>query len=179
MCHTARVLHVRFAVAVLACLPLYACADSGNGASPSTTSATTVPVTGLCTLVSEGHLEALFGSGFVFGTPDSTERQCNWPVETANGASRGRIYLGGSGIPYDKTVADSKQLGQEMTDVEGLGARAHFTAHDLDALYWITIEDGSGTLSVAAEYQNGAVPPPEAELIAVLKALAAEYIAGR
>ena len=172
----------RAALALASCLAFAACSDgSGSGDSTPATTATptTVAVTGLCALVDEGDLAALFGAGMAFGTTASTDAKCNWPVTTVDGGTRGRIYLGGSGIPYDTAVANSEQLDQEMTDIEGLGARAHFTAHDLDALYWITIEDGSGTLSVAAEYQNGAVPPPEAELIAVLKALAAEYVAGR
>lgn len=171
---------VRSALFALACLALPACSDSGGGAAPSATAPpTTVAVTGLCTLVDESRLVALFGPGMVFGTPESTDTRCSWPVLAAGGGARGRIYLGGSNIPYDTTVENGAQLGQTMTDVSGLGARAYFTASASDGLYWITIEHGDGTLSVAAEYKNGAGPPAEAELIATLQALAAEYVAGR
>lgn len=169
---------LRPALVALACLPLYACSDSDGGAPPATTAApTTAAVTGLCTLVDGGDLEALFGTGMALGAAESTDIKCNWVVMAVGGGTRGRIYLGGSNIPYATTIDNAAQLGQTMTDVEGLGAAAYFTS--ADGLYWITIEDGDGTLSVAAEYQNGAVPPAEAELIAALQALATEYVAGR
>lgn len=160
------------------CLPLLACSDSGSGDATPTTAPATAPVDGLCALITEQDLTALFGTGVKFGTPDTTGSSCNWRVETLNGSNQGRIYLGGSGIPYSKTIADSQQLGQDMVDIEGLGASAHFTTHDIDDLYWITIENGSGTLSVAAEYTNGGTPPPQEDLIAALTQLATVYLAG-
>jgi len=46
---------------------------------PPTTPAppTTVAVTGLCTLVDAGDLEALFGTGMAFGAAESTDMKCN------------------------------------------------------------------------------------------------------
>jgi len=56
-----------------------------------------------------------------------------------DGGTRGRIYLGGSNIPYDTTIDNATQLGQPMIDVEGLGAAAYFTYFDgrrSSALTW-------------------------------------------
>ena len=168
----------RFLLASTCVVALAACSDSGPGSDAGGDSpATTVALTGLCRLVTADHVTALFGPGYVLGDAEDSDASCNYGVDTTEGGSRGRIYLGGSGISYDKTVEDSTALGQPMTDVAGLGSRAHFTAYDSKQQYWIVIEDGTGSLSVLVQFKNGAVPPAEADLIAALTTLAEEYLA--
>ena len=180
VCRCAKLLRMTFSRILLAgacTLSLISCSDSDSGSSdgadPTTT---TVAITGLCRVITAEHLDALFGPGYAFGQPDDTETTCNWSIENTEGGARGRIHLGGSGIPYEKTIEDATTLGYSITDVEGLGAKAHFTANEAEQEYWITIENGTGVVSVLAGYRNGAVPPTEADLIAALSALATEYL---
>lgn len=157
---------------------LIACSDSGSSDSESNgdNPTTTVALTGLCRVVTADHVAALFGPGFALGDPDDSDTSCNYGVDTAEGGSRGRIYLGGSGISYGKTIEDATTLGYAIIDIEGLGANAHFTANEAEQEYWITIENGTGTLSTAVQFKNGAVPPAEADLIAALTSLAGDYL---
>ena len=173
--------YTRVLLAGVCAVSLMACSDSGSGSGSDSgnddAATTAAAVTGLCGLVTAEHVTALFGPGFVLGEAGSTETTCSYEVDAADSGSRGRIYLGGSGISYDKTVADSTALGQPMTDVDGLGARAHFTADATEQQYWIVIENGSGTSSVLVQFKNGAVPPADDALIAGLSQLATDYLA--
>ncbi|MDO8389628.1 MAG: hypothetical protein Q7V57_03995 [Actinomycetota bacterium] len=153
--------------------------DDGSDSSDMGSAATTSPTAaqGLCTTITEAHFAPFFSDGIGPGVPEGTDFKCNWPAVTDNGANRGRLFVGTTSIPYDKTVADSEQLGQAMTDVDGLGDRAHFTVDG--GLMWITLELEGTVHSVAVEYFDTAGMPPTDEVEAALRQLATDYLASR
>ena len=153
--------------------------DDGSDSADKGSAATTSPAVaqGLCTTITEAHFAAFFSSAAGPGVPDGTDVTCNWPAVTDTGAERGRLYVGTSPIPYDKTVANSEQMGQTVTDVEGLGDRAHLTVDG--GLMWLTIEVGDTVHSVTVEYFDTAGMTPPDEVEAALRQLATDYLANR
>ena len=164
----------------LTVLALSSCGgDDGSDSSDKGSATTTSPASadGVCTTITETHFQALFGTSTGPGTPEGTEFTCNWPAVIDTGAERGRIYVGTTPIPYDKTVANSEQMGQTVTDVSGLGDRAHLTVDG--GLIWITVEVGDTVHSVTVEYLDTAGVPPIDEVEAALRQLATDYLANR
>lgn len=164
---------------VLTVVALSSCGGDDGGSSDKGSAATTSPATadGVCTTITEAHFQALFSTAAGPGTPEGTEFTCNWPAVTDTGAERGRIYVGTTPIPYDKTVTNSEQMGQTVTDVAGLGDRAHLTVDG--GLIWITVEVGDTVHSVTVEYYDADGVPPTDEVEAALRQLATDYLANR
>jgi len=153
--------------------------DDGSDSADKGSAATTSPTSpqGLCTTITEAHFAAFFGTSLSPGAPDGTDFTCNWPAVTDTGAERGRIYVGTTPIPYDKTVANSEQMGQTVTEVDGLGDRSHLTVDG--GLMWLTIEVGETVHSVTVEYFDTAGMPPPDEVESALRQLATDYLASR